>query len=190
MDRWRKVGHYSKLLLLFLLLLGCGDSCCCFTEPSPRGTPITVEEAKEEMVFTLYLPTYLPSYVDPKPRIFRTQYESSLPPNAEIYYIRESQETERLFMIFATRAGSTSRTHYATSEEQLIPLADGSLAVNRSASFDKSGVQKADLIEGPPYQTSLWWDLGRGENKAWYTIYSTFSLSETLKIVNSMEPIP
>lgn len=187
----QKAGHCNILLLLFLLLLGLGNSCCCrFAEPRPRGTPITIEEAKKEMIFTLYLPTYLPSYVDPMPQVFRVQYESSLPPNAEIYYTRKGQDAERLFMIFATRAGSTSRTHYATSERQLIPLADGSLAVNRSASFDNSGVQKADLVKGPPYQTCLWWDVGSGEEKAWYTIYSTLSLSETLRIVNSMELVP
>jgi hypothetical protein len=56
--------------------------------------------------------------------------------------------------------------------------------------FDEKSVREADLVKGPPYQTSLWWDLGSGEQKAWYTIYSTFSLSETLKIVNSMEPVP
>jgi hypothetical protein len=185
----QKVCHFGALPLLFLLI-GFGSSCCCFTEQRQRGTPITIEEAKEEMPFALYLPTHLPSYVDPNPQIFRVQYESSLPPNVEIYYTRKGQDAERVFMIFATRAGSSSRTHYATSKRQLILLADGSLAVDRSASLDNSGVRKADLVKGPPYQTCLWWDLGSGEEKAWYTIYSTLSLTETLEIVDSMESVP
>jgi len=189
MSMCQRVCHFA-LPLLFCLSLGLGISCCCFTEQRQRGIPISIEEAKEEMPFALYLPTQLPSYVDPNPQSFRVQYESSLPPNAEIYYTRKGQDAERMFMIFATRAGSSRTTDYAATEKQLIPLADGSLAVDRSASFDNSGVQKADLVKGPSYQTCLWWDLGSGEEKAWYTIYSTLSLTETLEIVNSMEPVP
>lgn len=189
MSMCQRVCHFA-LPLLFCLSLGLGISCCCFTEQRQRGIPISIEEAKEEMPFALYLPTHLPSYVDPNPQSFRVQYESSLPPNAEIYYTRKGQDAERMFMIFATRAGSSRTTDYAATEKQLIPLADGSLAVDRSASFDNSGVQKADLVKGPSYQTCLWWDLGSGEEKAWYTIYSTLSLTETLEIVNSMEPVP
>lgn len=189
MTKRGKADLYTLLLLLSSILLGLGNSCCCgFARP--RGVPITIEEAKEEMVFALYLPTYLPSSVDPTPQVFRIQYESSLPPNAEVYYTGKGQDAERLLMISATRAGSTSRTHYATSDRQLIPLAGGGIAVDQSASIENSWFQENELVKGPPYKICLWWDLGSGGEKAWYAIYSTLPLSETLRIVNSMEPVP
>lgn len=186
----QKVSHYGTLLLLFFFLTGFGSSCCCrFTEPRPRGIPITIEEAKEEAPFALYLPTHLPPYVDPTPRMFRVQYDSSLPPYFEIYYTRKDQSGERVLLIIARRAGSTSRTDYATSERQLIPLPDGGLVVDGSASINNSWSQEADFVKGPPYKTGLSWDLGSGEKRAWYSIYSTLSLTETVGIVSSMEPV-
>ena len=95
-----------------------------------------------------------------------------------------------MFLIIASRAGSSSRIDYATSAEQLIPLSDGSLAVNQSDFINKAWFQENELITGPPYQTCLWWDLGIDQEKAWYTIYSTLSLTETLEIVNSMRLAP
>lgn len=189
MSMRQRVCHFGALPLLFFLLIGLGSSCCCFTERRQRGVPISIEEAKEEMSFALYLPTRLPRYVDPKPQLFRLQYESTLPPYLEIYYTRKDQDAERVLLIVARHAGSSQTTDYATSERQLIPLADGSLAIDQSASANRRP-QEADIVKGPPYQTCLWWDLGSGEEKAWYIIYSTLSLTETLEIVNSMEPVP
>jgi hypothetical protein len=189
MTRRQRIGHYGILLLLSILLPGL-ESCCCSGFAGSRGISITIEEAKEEMVFALYLPAYLPSYVDPKPQVFRLQDEPSLAPYAKIYYTRTGQDSERVFMILARFAGSTSITRYATGENRLVSLANGNLALDRSASFDNSGVQNGDLVKGPAYQTCLVWDVGRGEEKALYSIYSTLSLSETLAIVNSMEPVP
>lgn len=185
----RQIARFrSVIILLSFILLGLVESSCCpLAESQPRAIPATVEEAREDASFALYLPTYLPPGVDDAPQVYLIRQDDSLSPYVEIYYTREEYGVERMFLIIASRAGSSSRINYATNAEQLIPLSDGSLAVNQSDFINNTWFQENELITGPPYQTCLWWDLGIDQEKAWYTIYSTLSLTETLAIVNSMQ---
>jgi hypothetical protein len=147
-------------------------------------------EAKEEVPFALYSPALLPQYVDTTPQVFRVQHESSLPPDIYIYYVSEGQNAEHVLLIIASSAGASSRTHYAADERQLIPLEDGSFVIDRSAVIAKVWREEFDIVKGPPYQTGLWWDLDKDGDKAWYNIYSTLSLTKTVEIVDSMQPVP
>lgn len=152
---------------------------------------LSTREAWERAPFPLYLPAELPDSIDPVPII--EEYADSMY-SIEVYYYRHGESSPVLHFIITSNSLSHSDWPYIphvpssrfrglmrTQDGRLI----GILQPKEYACWHMMGPGETTCKYESTEFIGAWWP-GEG---AWYELYSLLPLSETLAVIETMEPV-
>lgn len=158
---------------------------------TPLGRYLTRDQAQKR-ISVFCLPTNLPKNVNPTPIFYKTG-DPSIPDVAVLYRNVETSKREFLIIINDVSEASMIQVygeydHFNPTQycENKVVLSDEFQACYADLSIRPTIVRYEDIIGGPPFETSLRWQIRKGKKVTIYSILSPLSLEETKAIVASM----
>ncbi len=178
--------RFSIVTALAFVLCGVAAlACSC-------GNGLSVPEAQRRAPFPLYLPSWLPSGINPTPTIL--EYDSSLY-DLEVYYYRAGEQSISPVLRLDVSSFSEMSSiwpwdpYTPSAFQEVVQLPNGHIVGIMSPGqyecWHMKGPEETECHYEPVEFLGVKWP---GE-EAWYTMYSTLSLTDTLAIIVSMQAV-